>query len=90
MVLLSIKNQTVEDICDIVCIDKAHILPSQLIVASFSRDAHILNSSSSDQITIVPEKESGFKKFRGFMGYLFDRKKVSLYGNSEHTRSLLF
>jgi hypothetical protein len=78
MVLLCVKNQLVEDICNVsASIDlNLSVSITRLVVADYCRDEKILNTAPV--FYIRPELPLGHKKFSGFLNYLKERKKVAI------------
>ena len=77
MVLLCVKNQLVEDICDITFSAEVKLPPTvtRLIIEDYCREPTILNAPPIFHIR--PESELGVKKFTGFHNYLKERKKIA-------------
>lgn len=77
--LLCVKNQLVEDVCEI-SFSMALTMPlaalTRLIITDYCRDEKILNSTP--QFYIRPDSALAVRKFTGFLNYLKERKKVAI------------
>ena len=73
--MLCVKNEVVEDICEVVPSNQVVItLPAKLVVVDYTRSEKVLTAAST--FHLLPSSEASIKKFCGFMNYLKDRKKV--------------